>query len=64
MNTTSQVQIATLEFISQETIINETARLNKKFSGNVSETVLDILTKDKKGIQTKKKVFAKNRNNR
>ena len=57
MNTTSQVQIATLEFISQETIINETARLNKKFSGNVSETVLDILTKDKKGIQTKKKVF-------
>ena len=57
MNTTSQIQEATLEFVSQETIINETARLNKKFSGNVSETVLDILTKDKKGIQTKKKVF-------
>ena len=54
MNTTSQVQEATLEFVSQETIINETARLNKKFSGNVSETVLDILTKDKIGIQTKK----------
>ena len=57
MNTTSQIQEATLEFVSQETIINETARLNKKFSGNVSETVLDILTKDKKGIQTNKKVF-------
>ena len=57
MNTTSQIQEATLEFVSQETIINETARLNKKFSGNVSETVLDILTTDKKGIQTKKKVF-------
>ena len=57
MNTTAQIQEATLEFISQETIINETARLNKKFAGNVSQTVKDILTKDKKGIKTKKKVF-------
>ena len=57
MNTTSQIQEATLEFISQETIINETARLNKKFAGNVSQTVKDILTEDKKGIKTKKKVF-------
>ena len=57
MNTTAQIQEATLEFISQETIINETARLNKKFSGNVSQTVKDILTEDKKGIKTKKKVF-------
>ena len=53
----------TLEFVSQETIINETSRLNKKFSGNVSQTVKDILTKDKKGILTKKKVFAQRRNN-
>ena len=57
MNTTAQIQEATLEFISQETIINETARLNKKFAGNVSQTVKDILTEDKKGIKTKKKVF-------
>ena len=57
MNTTSQSQEATLEFVSQETIINETARLNKKFTGNISQTVEDILTKDKKGIRTKKKVF-------
>ena len=57
MNTTAQIQEATLEFISQETIINETARLNKKFAGNVSQIVKDILTEDKKGIKTKKKVF-------
>ena len=57
MNTTAQIQEATLEFISQETIINETARLNKKFAGNISQTVKDILTEDKKGIKTKKKVF-------
>ena len=57
MNTQTKFQEATLEFFSQETIINETSRLNKKFTGNVSQTVKDILTKDKKGILTKKKVF-------
>ena len=57
INTQTSFQEATLEFVSQETIINETSRLNKKFSGNVSQTVKDILTKDKKGILTKKKVF-------
>ena len=57
MNTQTAFQEATLEFVSQETIINETSRLNKKFTGNVSQTVKDILTKDKKGILTKKKVF-------
>ena len=48
MNTQTSFQEATLEFVSQETIINETSRLNKKFTGNVSQTVKDILTKDKK----------------
>tara|TARA_Y200000002_G_scaffold362954_2_gene350593 strand:+ start:1517 stop:2872 length:1356 start_codon:yes stop_codon:yes gene_type:complete len=57
MNTQTKFQEATLEFVSQETIINETSRMNKKFTGNVSQTVKDILTKDKKGILTKKKVF-------
>ena len=57
MNTQTKFQEATLEFVSQETIINETSRLNKKFTGNVSQTVKDILTKDKKAILTKKKVF-------
>ena len=57
MVTESNKQVATLEFVSVETIINETARLNKKFTGNISQTVLDILTKDEKGIKTKKKVF-------
>ena len=57
MNTQTSFQEATLEFVSQETIINETSRLNKKFPGNISQIVEDILTKDKKGILTKKKVF-------
>ena len=57
MVTESNKQVATLEFISVETIVNETARLNKKFTGNISQTVLDILTEDEKGIKTKKKVF-------
>ena len=57
MNTQTSFQEATLEFVSQETIINETSRLNKKFTGNISQIVEDILTKDKKGILTKKKVF-------
>jgi len=57
MTTTSLVQIATLDFVSEETFINETARLNKKFTGNISQTVEDILTNDEKGIKTGKKVF-------
>ena len=57
MNTTSQVQEATLHCVSEETFINETARLNKKFTGNISQTVEDILTNDEKGIKTQKEVF-------
>jgi hypothetical protein len=57
MTTESNKQVATLEFVSVEAITNETSRLNKKFTGNVSQTVLDILTEDEKGIKTKKKVF-------
>ena len=57
MNTQTSFQEATLEFVSQETNINETSSLNKKFTGNISQIVEDILTKDKKGILTKKKVF-------
>ena len=60
MNTTAQIQEATLEFISQETIINETSRLNKKYTGNISDTVMKVLTNengsDKKGIQSSKKL--------
>ena len=52
MTTESNKQVATLEFVSVEAITNETSRLNKKFTGNVSQTVLDILTEDEKGIKT------------
>ena len=52
--TETNKQVATLEFVSVESIINETARVNKKFAGNVSQTVFELLIGDKKGIQTTK----------
>ena len=56
MGTETNKQFATLEFISTETIVNETARVTKKFTGNVADIVEELLVSDKKGIQTKKKL--------
>ena len=58
MVTESNKQVATLEFVSVEALINETARVNKKFTGNVTQTVKELL-KDNgangyQGIRTKK----------
>ena len=53
VSTSSSKQVATLEFVSVESIINETARVNKKYTGNVTQTVKDLL-KGKRGIETKK----------
>ena len=52
--TETNKQIATLEFISAESIVNETARVNKKYAGNVTGTVKELLKTDVKGIQTSK----------
>lgn len=57
VKTSSSGQLATLEFISVEAIINETSRLNQRFTGNVSDIVLKILKDDKKGVQTSKSIF-------
>ena len=57
MVTESNKQVATLEFVSVETIVNETARVNKKYTGNVSDTVFELLVGDSKGIGTSKKLF-------
>ena len=54
--TETNKQVATLEFVSVESIINETARVNKKFTGNVSNTVEELLKSDKKGVQSSKKL--------
>ena len=58
MVTESNKQVATLEFVSVDAIINETARVNKKFTGNVTQTVKEILLDNGangyQGIQTKK----------
>ena len=56
MVTETNKQVATLEFVSVESIINETSRVNKKFTGNVSNTVEELLKSDKKGVQSSKKL--------
>ena len=56
ISTTSLKQKFSLEFVSAEDMVNETARLSKRFDGNIADIVKDILTKDKRGIQTKKKL--------
>ena len=56
MVTETSKQFASLEFVSVESIINETARVNKKFTDNVSQTIFELLIGDKKGIQTSKKL--------
>ena len=60
MITDTNKQFATLQFVSVESIINETSRINKKLTGNVSNTVKNLLVKgegtDKKGIQSPKKL--------
>tara|TARA_R100000231_G_scaffold136608_2_gene112045 strand:+ start:1983 stop:3239 length:1257 start_codon:yes stop_codon:yes gene_type:complete len=64
MITDTNKQFATLQFVSVESIINETSRINKKLTGNVSNTVKNILTQgentDKKGIQSPKKLHMDN----
>ena len=52
--TETNKQVATLEFITVESIINETARVNKKYAGNITGTVKQLLKTDTKGIQTSK----------
>ena len=54
--TETNKQVATLEFVSVELIINQTSRVNKKFTGNVSNTVEELLKSDKKGVQSSKKL--------
>ena len=46
-------QVATLEFVSVEQFVNQTARVNQKYTGNVTETVKKLL-KDPTAIGTKK----------
>jgi len=64
MVTESNKQVATLEFVSVETIVNETARVNKKYTGNISDTVVELLVGDSKGIGTSKTLFGPKENDR
>jgi len=54
--TSSNKQTATLEFISEESLVNETCRVNKKFTGNVTQIVKELLETEVKGIQTEKEI--------
>ena len=53
-------QTATLQFVSKDLIKNETARINKRYVGNVTDSIKNILggsdvkDADKKGINTTK----------
>ena len=49
-------QAITLQFISKDLIKNEAAKINKRYVGNITDSVKDILTKDPKGIQTTKSI--------
>ena len=49
-------QTVTLQFVSKDLIKNETAKINKRYVGNVTDSVKDILTKDPKGIKTTKSI--------
>ena len=52
------IQVATLEFVSVETIVNETARVNKKYTGNISDTVMNYLLVTKKELEQVKNYLA------
>ena len=56
VKTSGNSQLATLEFISVESMINETSRLNQRFTGNISDIVTRILKDDRKGVQTSKNI--------
>ena len=47
-------QTATLEAVSEEVMVNETARISKRYSDNISTIVEQILIDDSKGITTSK----------
>ena len=49
-------QTATLQFVSKDLIKNESSKINKRYVGNVTDSVKDILTKDPKGIKTTKSI--------
>ena len=57
MVTESNKQVATLEFVSVETLVNETARVNKKYTGNISDIVMELLVGDTRGIKTDKTLY-------
>lgn len=65
VETKSSNQTASLEFISVETIINETARINRRYTGNISQTVSKLIGPDaeSKGVKTTKKLFTESTGN-
>ncbi len=49
-------QTATLQFVSKDLIKNETARINRRYVGNISDSIKKIMVEDPKGIKTTKEV--------
>ena len=59
VTTTHNSQVATLEFVSVETYVDQTVRVNQKYTGNITETVKKLL-KQKTAIGTKKNLDSDN----
>ena len=59
VTTTHNSQVATLDFVSVETYVDQTARVNQKYTGNITETVKKLL-KQKTAIGTKKNLDSDN----
>ncbi len=59
-----QGQYATVEAVPEELLVNETAKISKKFSGNISDHVKEIMTSDPKGIMTSKELDEESTSNK
>ncbi len=49
-------ELSILEAVSSEVMVNETARISKRYSDSIDKIVTEILTEDPKGIQTSKEL--------
>ena len=56
VNTKSNRQTATFQCVSVQSYVNETARIAKRFSGNITDSVTQLLKTDQKGVRTGKKL--------
>lgn len=64
VNTRSNRQTATFQCISVQSYVNETARVTKRFSGNITDSVTQLLKSDQRGIRTGKNLDSEQAGNK